>query len=227
MREPPGCPPGPPPNINDDGEVEDLYTKTSEETPTSAPTTEKDDSITPLEDSAPDSPPPKPTSLQQKMVALSGQNVDEFMKEMEKKMEVVGAPPLRGALSEPIAPPGTDIVPMANAPLIFPPTVGGGVRLPPGPPPGRPLMPPGMPPPPRMPIRMPPAPPPRMMRLAPHPGVGVLGNPPNVVSAAPQLIRGGGEKQGATISAKPQIRNLSADVTRFVSLFDSWKFYDH
>lgn len=39
---------------------------------------------------------------------------------------------------------------------------------------------------------------------------------PNVLSAAPQLIRIDGTKQGATISAKPQIRNLSADVTRFV-----------
>jgi WW domain-binding protein 11 len=40
---------------------------------------------------------------------------------------------------------------------------------------------------------------------------------PNVLSAAPQLInRVESSKQGATISAKPQIRNLSADVTRFV-----------
>lgn len=27
---------------------------------------------------------PKPTSLQQRMLALSGQNIDEFMKEMEE-----------------------------------------------------------------------------------------------------------------------------------------------
>lgn len=40
---------------------------------------------------------------------------------------------------------------------------------------------------------------------------------PNVLSAAPQLIhRTEMGKQGATIMAKPQIRNLSADVTRFV-----------
>lgn len=41
---------------------------------------------------------------------------------------------------------------------------------------------------------------------------------PNVLSAAPQLINrmDGMGKHGATIMAKPQIRNLSADVTRFV-----------
>nr|CAD7447537.1 unnamed protein product [Timema bartmani] len=47
---------------------------------------------------------------------------------------------------------------------------------------------------------------------------------PNVLTAAPQLIKrgeaatpeGGKQPQGATIEAKPQIRNLSADVTRFL-----------
>lgn len=29
-------------------------------------------------------PAPKPTSLQQRMLALSGQNIDDFMKEMEE-----------------------------------------------------------------------------------------------------------------------------------------------
>ena len=29
-------------------------------------------------------PTPKPTSLQQRMLALSGQNIDDFMKEMEE-----------------------------------------------------------------------------------------------------------------------------------------------
>ncbi|XP_039284804.1 WW domain-binding protein 11 isoform X2 [Nilaparvata lugens] len=93
-----------------------------------------------------------------------------------------------------------------------------GLRLPPGPPPGRPpTLPPGPPPglPPRlMGIRLPPGPPPRMA-AAPT---------PNVVSAAPQLInraskddaKDGSQKGGATIEAKAQLRNLSADVTRFV-----------
>lgn len=167
------------------------------------------------------------------MVALSGQNVDDFMKEMEtvqkksdnsKEEESKGKP-------EPLIPPGTDPMPTQQQPpqhsipppLLFP--TGGPLRLPPGPPPGRPLMPPGPPPglpPPRLPLpRMPPAPP-RILRIpGPPPNLGGPPNlplgTPNVLSAAPQLInRHEPMKQGATIMAKPQIRNLSADVTRFV-----------
>lgn len=77
-----------------------------------------------------------------------------------------------------------------------------------------------------MPMSMPPlpgmpAPPGSMGGMGmPMGGLGSLGTP-NVLSAAPQLINraDGGEakKLGATtIEAKPQIRNLSADVTRFL-----------
>ncbi|EEZ99482.1 WW domain-binding protein 11 [Tribolium castaneum] len=210
VREPPGCPPGPPPDINDDGEVED-FTRTDDE---------KDETT---EDSDTD-PSSKPTSLQQKMVALSGQNVDDFMKEMEvvqKKLETKEDETRAKTHPEPLIPPGTDL-PQPPTPLLFP---NPGLRLPPGPPPGRPLLPPapppGLPPPPRMPLRIPPAPP-RMIRLhGPPPtlpgGPNLPLGTPNVLSAAPQLInRVESTKQGATISAKPQIRNLSADVTRFV-----------
>jgi WW domain-binding protein 11 len=107
-----------------------------------------------------------------------------------------------------------------------------GIRMPPGPPPGR------MP---RMAIRMPPPPPgmPRHMHHHPkghHHGQQQPGGL-NVVSAAPQLTSK--DPKSATITAKPQIRfvlptdsvgflrktllffvffyrNLSADVTRFV-----------
>lgn len=101
-------------------------------------------------------------------------------------------------------------------PHLFP----AGIRLPPGPPPGRPMMPPGPPPglPPRIPLRLPQIAP-RMIRISGPPTLGqnVQLIQPNVLSAAPQLIdRSQSTKQGATISAKPQIRNLSADVTRFV-----------
>lgn len=185
-----------------------------------------------------DSSTVKPTSLQQKMVALSGQNVDEFMKEMEtvqKKTENNKEEENKKAKvqsSEPLIPPGTDPIPVPQhqppqppipRPLMY--TSGAPLRLPPGPPPGRPLMPPGPPPglpPPRLPIpRMPPAPP-RIIRLpGPPPNLGGPPNlplgTPNVLSAAPQLFnRNEPMKQGATIMAKPQIRNLSADVTRFV-----------
>lgn len=186
IREPPGCPPGPPPELDSDGE---LIEEHSEET-----NSEEIESK-------------KPTGLQQKMVALSGQNVDEFMKEMEKKMEQEDqqqrAKPM--PFIEPPAPPGMEPVALKPPALLLP----APMRIPPGPPPGRPpLMPPGPPPglpPPRLPppIRLQP---PRMLRM---PAVT-----PNVLSAGPQLIAP--LKQSATISAKPQIRNLSADVTRFV-----------
>nr|CAD7612048.1 unnamed protein product [Timema genevievae] len=142
-------------------------------------------------------------------------------------------------------PPGMMFRPPPLRPGIPPPL---GIRLPPGPPPGRPGMPPGPPPglPPRLGIRLPPGPPPgmppRLLRpMGPPPRIPVgmmmpgqapppstLLPPgaanPNVLTAAPQLIKrgeaatpeGGKQPQGATIEAKPQIRNLSADVTRFL-----------
>lgn len=229
IREPPGCPPGPPPEIDSDGEVIDFDTgKPMEET-------EENSEEIPSENQS-----TKPTSLQQKMVALSGQNVDEFMKEMEnvqKKMESEkeeesrAKPSPAAAQIEPPAPPGIDPIALKvpqNPPTVPPPPMllpaPGPLRIPPGPPPGRPMMPPGPPPglPPRMPpLRIQPTPG-RLLRLpGPHPPINMQGNlplgTPNVLSAAPQLIsRGDPMKQSATISAKPQIRNLSADVTRFV-----------
>lgn len=104
MREPPGCPPGPPPDIDDDGEIIEFATKSSME--------EENDNE---EDASSDteSKTVKPTSLQQKMVALSGQNVDDFIKEMEtvqKKIENSREEENRAKLTahiEPLVPPGT------------------------------------------------------------------------------------------------------------------------
>ncbi|XP_060519851.1 WW domain-binding protein 11 [Cylas formicarius] len=221
VREPPGCPVGPPPDINDEGEVEEFGTRTTGDE-------EVDEDI----EDGDLGKSNRPTSLQQKMVALSGQNVDDFMKEMETVQKKLDAGKeddrSKAALSEPLMPPGTnDTIPTLpslppNSTGIPPPLIfaGPGLRLPPGPPPGRPLMPPGPPPglPPRLPLRLPSVAP-RLIRL---PGPPLITGPqgsiqPNVLSAAPQLInRNESSKQGATISAKPQIRNLSADVTRFV-----------
>jgi len=133
-------------------------------------------------------------------------------------------------------PPGPPPLMSLHMMLRPPPHLGAppmpGARLPAGPPPGRPSLPPGPPPglPPRMGMRLPPGPPPglppRMMRM-PMPNMGMVpplnsigvpnagppGGPnatPNVLSAAPQLINrsggDGGEKAGATIEGKPQIR---------------------
>lgn len=199
---------------------------------------------------------PKPTSLQQRMLALSGQNIDDFMKEMEevhRKRERDRAADLSARLSalkrnardsdsdsdteapQPhvspdftLEPPGAEMRPMPpplippglrpppmRAPLGPPP-----LRLPPGPP-VRAGVPPGPPPgaPPRAVLRPPgppPGAPPRLLRpLVPPPPPKTLPQI-SVLSAAPQLISKKDSGQGATISAKPQIRNLSADVTRFV-----------
>ncbi|XP_017054834.1 WW domain-binding protein 11 [Drosophila ficusphila] len=101
-----------------------------------------------------------------------------------------------------IGPPGI----MYRPPPLRPPHAGTGfgMRMPPGPPPGaRP--PHGLGPMPRMGIRMPPGPPPGLPpRLAHHNKQGGGGPPKDSAKGV------------TTITAKPQIRNLSADVTRFV-----------
>ena len=219
---------------------------------------------------------PKVDSLQKRMLAMSGQDVDAYMKEMEEvhrqtqedKDRELQSRLARLEQSQPqppgigndmfhqqqqqIIPPGPPpgLPPRGPPPSLMgayrqpaPPLRPGmappGVRPPPGPPPGRP---PG---PPRMnnplgPPRMPPGPPPgvppppgvnapplpsammsgavRMPRTLTAPGTGV-------VSAAPQLIQKDKSKDsprdpssvgGSVIEAKPQMRNLLSDVTRFV-----------
>uniref|UniRef100_A0A2A4JKB3 Wbp11/ELF5/Saf1 N-terminal domain-containing protein n=1 Tax=Heliothis virescens TaxID=7102 RepID=A0A2A4JKB3_HELVI len=153
---------------------------------------------------------PKPTSLQQRMLALSGQNIDDFMKEMEevhRKRERDRAADLNARLSA-LKRSGRDSdsdsepEPPALAPHAAPPDFtleppGAELRqMPP------PLLPPGLRPPP---LRAPLAPPLRLVPPGPPPG------PPGPPPGPP-----GPPPTGATISAKPQIRNLSADVTRFV-----------
>ncbi|KAK3089610.1 hypothetical protein FSP39_005016 [Pinctada imbricata] len=127
-------------------------------------------------------------------------------------------PPLRGG------PPGPP-------PRMLPPgpPPGRPQGLPPGPPPGLPphampgqRLPPGPPgvPPPR--LRMPPTGPPGVLPpgLPPPPGVG--GHNPNVLSAPPSIMKPPTKsaeeekKNTATIEAKPQIKNMMQDVTRFM-----------
>lgn len=269
-KEPPGVPPGPPPDLSDlsccssDEEEEEVSEAIRSKTlrfsddVTITNITEQEEEK--METETSEEPSNKPTSLQQRMVQISGQNIDEFMKEMEavqKNKESAPAEKPEGDTEqkneeekETMAPPGTDpkeqtqiqlpIVPPPNPPGVRfmppPPPIPRPVlplmamRLPPGPPPGRPNLPPGPPPglPPRLGMRLPPGPPPgippRLIRLPMMPqtsgpaavaAAAAAGNP-NVLSAAPQLINRQDGKQSATIMAKPQIRNLSADVTRFV-----------
>ncbi|XP_053606622.1 WW domain-binding protein 11 [Plodia interpunctella] len=187
---------------------------------------------------------PKPTSLQQRMLALSGQNIDDFMKEMEevhRKRERDRAADLNARLSalkrtggrdsdsdsdgEPLPDLMEPVLEMRSMPPPLIPGLRPPLRAPLGPPPGLPpVRPPGPPgPPPGLPPRAllrppgpPPGAPPRLLRpMQPPPPPKPLPQL-SVLSAAPQLISKKDGAQGATISAKPQIRNLSADVTRFV-----------
>ncbi|XP_076036927.1 uncharacterized protein LOC143022543 [Oratosquilla oratoria] len=121
----------------------------------------------------------------------------------------------------------------ATAPLLFrPPPLRPGMpppppvmRLPSGPPPAMPPRLPNvrLPPPGGLPPRLPGHPPGGPMAIPP-PGLPPRGPPPlhhnpNVLSAGPQLIarpKDDDKKNSATIEAKPQIRNLSAEVTRFM-----------
>lgn len=91
-KEPPGCPPGPPPvlfdmpDLDSDYEEDDFIPAKKKRTKSmrfaESETAKPENSI----EEAPKVAEPevlKPTSLQQRMLAISGQNIDEFMKEME------------------------------------------------------------------------------------------------------------------------------------------------
>uniref|UniRef100_A0A1L8DDB8 Putative ww domain-binding protein 11 n=1 Tax=Nyssomyia neivai TaxID=330878 RepID=A0A1L8DDB8_9DIPT len=246
-KDPPGCPPGPSPNLLDMRELDEDYNEEprpkkmktirfSDEPRVKEKVPEDLSSRGAIDDDA-----LKPTSIQQRILALSGQNIDEFMKEMEsvqKKKEQEKSGDVEMPLDEKVAeeksvesekepkvkpsnppvhhPPGISLPggppppPMGLPPNMHhfrPPPLrpGMAIRMPPGPPPGRPGMPPG--PPPR--IRMPPGPPPGM---PPRHSKGH--HHQNILSAGPQLVSK--DPKSATITAKPQIRNLSADVTRFL-----------
>ncbi|XP_071128365.1 WW domain-binding protein 11-like [Mytilus edulis] len=166
----------------------------------------------------------------------------EDEKQAQPRLMPPGPPPGAPPGAPPGLPPGLPPGPPPGAPpMMFRPMRGPMPRmLPPGPPPGRPAglppgPPPGLPPnvrmPPRMPLGPPGLPPHRMLRppgappgmpplrLAP-PGTQPLQNP-NVISAQPSIMKppqisSEEEKKGtATIEAKPQIKNVGGDVTRF------------
>lgn len=240
----PSCPPGPPPNLE---EMEDLDSDYDESLlPKNQKKTKAKEKVS--SDDADESVKP-PSVLQQKMLAISGQNIDDFMKEMEnvqRKKEAERAEKAVNAASEseekdsddeshhsnetgesgnesddsvtkpeiPVKPqeivvpsePAIPVPPQApQIPMQVPIPLPNPHMMPhmPGmfrPPPMRGFHHhhPGMRLPQRMGIRMPPAPPP--------------GLPPKYAKG-PQTNK---DPKSATIEAKPQIRNLSADVTRFV-----------
>lgn len=149
-------------------------------------------------------------------------------------------PPALSATLPPTLPPQVKLPPgPPHKHLVVPPPppmalLSGSGYHPPQPPPLRPAlssmpprlpghrpgMPPG-PPPPRMGMRMPPGPPPGMpLRMrhqhSHHHGGHTGGYQQQHHHHQQQQQHGNKEPKSVTITAKPQIRNLSADVTRFV-----------
>ncbi|GFW24185.1 WW domain-binding protein 11 [Trichonephila clavipes] len=143
-------------------------------------------------------------------------------------------PSMRAHLPPPprMMPPGVPPPPPPGRPTLPPPGMpirlgAPPIRLPPGPPPGIP--------PPRL-IRPPSAPPPRISNILPSssvapPGttgstttstasasgsVTVLSAPPSLMQRPKNMAVEDEAQRSATIEAKPQIRNLSADVMRFM-----------
>ncbi|XP_038112576.1 WW domain-binding protein 11 [Culex quinquefasciatus] len=229
----PGCPPGPPPDIFMMPELDFDLEEFHQETQKSVKFFDDADSRDNSDDSDVEKPANQPSSVQQKMLAISGQNLDEFMKEMEnvqKKKDqpegppgvppvsAIPTPPKPMALANPAphpSDPTVKYVPMPSIPMpgpiqpalmIRPPPLRPGIpgmpglRMPPRPPPGIP---------PRMGIRMPPGPP-----QGPPPKHIQQQHMRNMMHQQQQQQQK--DPKSATISAKPQIRNLSADVTRFV-----------
>lgn len=126
-------------------------------------------------------------------------------------LEALEAPqPKRASL--PVMPQILPPPPPGPPPLFGPRFPPPGVRIPPGPPPG---LPPGFPPPPRLPI-------PPSHSSQPHiQSQAVLSaNPRSVLSTAARGSKEGGAGgkggQGAVISAQPQLRNIQAEVTKFM-----------
>ena len=177
-REPPGVPPFPPPNLylSDDEDTDDRISSSKSRTIRFADddkigTDKRDDNS---KDSDKDLTKSKPTSLQQKMLAMAGQDIDQFMKEMEvvhKKRETERAQDLHARLSSLESDKDKDseksstnlpnnLMPPPHVPNLQPPMPLMGLPPPP------PLM--YRPPPPPLHLRIPPPPPPRMgIRLPP------------------------------------------------------------
>lgn len=148
-------------------------------------------------------------------LAGHGQHTSHSQHTQQHTMPPMGIPP-PSLLYRPPPPPLHLRMPPPPPPRI-------GLRLPPGPPPGMPrILRPG-------PSAIPRMPPPSQMQMSNIPNItnpqmqtqpGTTAQPktPNVLSAAPQLINRKDKdgKSSTTIEAKPQIRNLAADVTRFL-----------
>lgn len=276
LKNIPGCPPGPPPMLRDLSDLDSDYDSDDDEraTPESLnkvyshadATRQKTNVDNRNSDKDSDEEDVRePTSVQKRILAIAGQKLDDFMKELEnvrKKKDTDGDPsstkckeksdsssdntnsgndefnrnkksdetestPAPESKQENVQfkpqtmPPArnTLIPPPMKIPNPPPPPMGVPPAMMFRPPPMRPglqslgiRMPQGMPGLPR--LRMPPGPPPGIppARMS-HPPF----NKPMHPHALASMQKPVKDTKGmTTISAKPQIRNLSADVTRFV-----------
>ncbi|XP_046659838.1 WW domain-binding protein 11-like [Homalodisca vitripennis] len=231
-RSPPGCPPGVPPDLLSEDEKDDSSDEDDDDEKEDHLIDEKSERrnirFADSSDSEGDEPPgTRTTSLQQRMLALAGHNLDSFMKEIEDVQKKRTAERNEGdrmtQMMDPVPLPVPPPAPPMGVPppLMFrPPPLG--IRLPPGPPPGRPTLPPGPPPgrPPTLPPGPPPGLPPRLMgiRLPPGPPPGMpaglrpmlrlptgiplpMAPPPLLPSAATPNV----------VSAAPQLINRGKD----------------
>lgn len=219
----PGCPPMPAPNLREMPDLDSDYDEDLLPKNRAKKRKELDEEVAPIK---------PPNEVQQKMLALSGQNIDDFMKEMEnvqrkKEAERAAGKPNSSSSSSSEdsddSPEKDDEAGLAAIPAPEP------INIPPQiPPPLRAVMPPpfpvfphaGAPP---MLRGLMPGPmgnmPPRMPRMGPRMGIRPPGPPPGMppkYAKGPQMSSSSKDPKSATITAKPQIRNLSADVTRFV-----------
>lgn len=183
----------------------------------------------------PPGPPGGPPPTQQNPARVPpGPPMMMHPQQMQQQQQQSQQPPPGLGLGAPTRP---SIMYRPAPPPLRPGMAPPSVRLPPGPPPGRPpmhRMPPG--PPPGIPNIRPPRP-----LMQPPAGMGQLQQmqqprPQGVVSAGPQLNKeattqqqqakqqqgqsaassGSSSGVGGVIEAKPQMRNLKSDITRFV-----------
>eukprot|EP00795_Rhopilema_esculentum_P009425 gene9425-17141_t len=211
---PPGPPPGSPPRFDEDFDIDDerdaalemAFDPDKDDTHPEGKRSRNKRSVhfatAEDEDVGNSSSSSRAKSVQQKLRQLASN--DNMQTEDERPRVSAG--------------PGVDLFPrppLGNMP---------GRVMPPGPPPGRPPGPPPGVPPPRLPPGM--IPPPQPLMPGMPPPMGMRPPPPGfipppmpysaVLSKPPEISKQLEEGDGTTISAKPQIRNIRAEVTKLV-----------
>ncbi|XP_050032926.1 uncharacterized protein [Dermacentor andersoni] len=187
LAKAPGVPPGPPPELSDDDDDDEENEPPVTNVEKAAEEQDISASTKPRKIRFADEGPERPPGVD------DDSDVTEFLKEVEKTHREAMPPPMPPPMLFRHPPPG--MPPPSLPPLGGPPMAPPPMRM--GPPPPRPP-----------PLMRPPAP-------------SVLSAPPSLISRpvhGPGSASAEGEQRqggGATIEAKPQLRNLSADIMRF------------